>query len=153
MQLAQRIDEGPWPILGAGDLDPETSQPPPSDSAALALARVLRHRRLLVERDPLPADSFDAALRCALTQLITGRDCPPPAGTAPGLRSLRDRISVPRDMPLHAARLLRTALERTAQLDPRDPWGRGPAIPLQHRRDQNPAAFVQARAAALIPGA
>ena len=42
----------------------------------------------------------------------------PPASAAVGLRYLRDRISVPRDMS-HAARALRGALEATAALDVR----------------------------------
>lgn len=66
-----------------------------------------------------------------------------------GLRYLRDRICVPRDMPLHAARRLRQALEATAQRDPARPdpsLGDAAcgeiAIPVQHRRDQDPRAFV-----------
>jgi glutathione S-transferase len=55
------------------------------------------------------------------------------------LRYWRDRISVPRDMPLHAARQLRAALERTAALDGPE---QGPALPVRDRRDQNPAPFV-----------
>jgi len=146
--LALRIDQGPWPVNDPPCVDPETTHPEPPDAAALALARVLRHRATLASRNPLPAGSFDSALRCALTLLVTGQACPPPAGTAPGLRYLRDRISVPRDMPLHAARRLRRSLEHTARLDPLDPTASGPALPLQHRRDQDPAAFLRARSAA-----
>ena len=61
-----------------------------------------------------------------------------------GLRYLRDRISVPRDMPLHAARLLRRSLEATACLDPADPSATGEPIPVQHRRDQDPSPFLGA---------
>jgi glutathione S-transferase len=60
------------------------------------------------------------------------------------LRYLRDRISVPRDMPLHAARRLRQALEHTATLDPETPDGQGPSIPRRHRRDQDPHPFLEA---------
>jgi glutathione S-transferase len=49
-------------------------------------------------------------------------------------------------MPLHAARMLRRSLEATARLDPADPWAAGEPIPLLHRRDQDPAPFLAARA-------
>lgn len=156
--LAARIDQGPWPIGGPGEpasgldfpfLDPETSQPEPADAALVALARVLRHRQPLMERNPLPLEQFEPALRCALTTLVASKvgglaedSLCPPAGSAPGLRYLRDRISVPRDMPLHAARRLRQALEATALRDPADPQGQGAPIPLQHRRDQDPRPFL-----------
>jgi len=146
--LAARIDQGPWPIAQP---DPETSQLEPKDSALVALASVLKHRHTLVERNPLSPELIDPALRCALTTLVGGREgespsggmAIPPAGTAAGLRHLRDRISVPRDMPLHAARRLRQALEATARLDPADPQAQGAPIPLQHRRDQDPKPFLR----------
>jgi glutathione S-transferase len=143
--LAARIDQGPWPI--AGPEDPETSQPEPADAALVALGRVLRHRAAIVARNPLPAERFEPALRCALSVLAAGgvgdaSPLAPPAGSAEGLRYLRDRISVPRDMPLHAARRLRQALEATALQDPSAPGAQGPPIPLQHRRDQDPQPFL-----------
>ncbi|KEF42242.1 MAG: glutathione S-transferase [Cyanobium sp. CACIAM 14] len=144
--LAARIDAGPWPVLGPERPDPETSQSTPADAAATALARVLKHRLTLLERNPLGPEGLDRPLRCALTHLITGRDCPPPAGSASGLRYLRDRICVPRDMPLHAARRLRSSLERTASHDPLDPMAMAEPIPLRHRRDQDPAPFLAVKA-------
>jgi glutathione S-transferase len=156
--LAARIDQGPWPI--SAPLDPETSQPEPPEAAGVALARVLRHRHAIVARNPLPAELFEPALRCALSQLVNtagGAVSPgatfsaattpvatltPPAGSAAGLRYLRDRISVPRDMPLHSARRLRQALEATALRDPADPLAQGTPLPLQHRRDQDPQPFL-----------
>jgi len=145
-QLAERIDHGPWPIGAPGEDDPETSQAEPADSAALALARVLRHRRTLVARygDGGDAESFATALRCALTLLIRGTPCPPPGGTAAGLRSLAQRISVPRDMPLHSARRLRQALLHSAALDPIDTSVPASPLPLHHRRDQDPQPFLLA---------
>jgi glutathione S-transferase len=143
--LAARIDQGPWPIA---DPDPETTQPQPPEAALVALARVLKHRHTLLQRNPLPPELFDPALRAALTALLTPTDlsaiAPPPAGSAPGLRYLRDRISVPRDMPLHSARLLRQALEATALQDSADPARQGEPIPVQHRRDQDPRPFLAA---------
>ena len=141
--------------MGDQPLDPaliDTRQPEPEGAAAEALARVLRHRtRLLAvnpeggRRGPEAADRLDQALRAALTGLIAPQRpaCAPPAGTAAGLRYWRDRISVPRDMSLHAARRLRRALEATASLD--GPAA-GPAIPVRDRRDQDPRPFLPAEA-------
>jgi glutathione S-transferase len=140
--LAARIDAGPWPILGQGMGDPETSQPEPEDASRVALARVLRHRHALLARNPLGPERFDRPLRCALTHLAVGMECIPPSGAAVGLRYLRDRICVPRDMPLHAARRLRQSLEHTACLDPVDPAAPGPALPTRHRQDQDPRPFL-----------
>ncbi|WP_043368432.1 glutathione S-transferase family protein [Cyanobium sp. PCC 7001] len=141
--LAQRIDTGPWPLTMASGADPETSEPEPEDAASVALARMLRHRKVLQQRPALAGEAMDQALRCALTTLIGAGSCPPPPGTAAGLRNLRDRISVPRDMPLQAARRLRQALEATALLDPTAPRVQAPALPLRHRRDQDPRPFLE----------
>lgn len=151
--MAQRIDAGPWPLVAPPGSDPETSQREPPDAAGVALARVLRHRDTLLARNPLGREGLDRPLRCALTLLITGRECPPPAGSAKGLRYLRDRISVPRDMPLHAARRLRRSLESTARLDPADATAQGEPIPVQHRRDQDPSPFLAGanRSAGIAP--
>jgi glutathione S-transferase len=149
--MAARIDQGPWPIGTQVGSDPETSQVEPPDAALIALFRVLKHRQPILERNPLGPERFDPALRCALAALVGGDHQPlsPPPGSAPGLRYLRDRISVPRDMPLHAARRLRQALEATALLDPQasalDALApQGPPIPTSHRRDQDPRPFLGA---------
>jgi glutathione S-transferase len=148
-QLAKRIDSGPWPIVDGEVGDPETSEPTPADltqdnPAHTALARVLRHRAVLLERNPLGAGGFDLPLRTALTALVQHQTLTPPPGSARGLRHLRDRISVPRDMPLHAGRLLRQALERTAAQDPLSPDDQGEPISERHRRDQDPQPFLLA---------
>jgi glutathione S-transferase len=143
-RLAGRIDAGPWPLAMEGGGDPETSQSEPPDSPAVALGRMLRHHATLQQRQDLAGPAMDEALRCALTHLIGGELCRPPAGTARGLRYLRDRISVPRDMPLHAGRRLRQSLEATACADPQDATAQGPPLPLQHRRDQDPRPFLAA---------
>ena len=93
-------------------------------------------------------DVFDEAIRATLTNLLdeTGSfSAIPPKDSAKGLRYLRDRVSVPRDMSIHAARALRLALEKTAALDGD---GEGPPISARDRRDQNPNPFVQAKMAA-----
>lgn len=139
--LATQIDRGPWPL---GSPDPETSQAEPANAAAFALSRVIKHRAAILGRSPLGAEKFDVPLRTALTALIHAKPLPAPAGSAPALRYLRDRISVPRDMPLHAARRLRQALETTASLDPADGTAQGALIPVGHRRDQDPQPFLRA---------
>ena len=141
---ASRIDHGPWLNADGSALagfDAETSEPLQPSHALEALARVCRHRQALISRNLDANERFDPALRTALA-LMLGLPCtPPPVGSAAGLRYLRDRISVPRDMSLLAARCLRQALERTAAFD--GP-AQGPPLSEQHRRDQDPHAFRQA---------
>jgi len=135
-----RVDQGPWPL--AEPADPETSQPPQEGAALEALRRVLRHRHAILAVNPESPQRFNRPLRCALTRLIRGGRCPAPPGAAVGLLYLRDRISVPRDMSLLAARALRQALTEVAQdQDGQDPRS-GPApLPTHHRRDQDPRPF------------
>jgi glutathione S-transferase len=128
-----RVDQGPWEGL------PEVTYPEPETSRAEALHRVVKHRDNLIRVNPADHQLFDVALRCALTRMMTGENCPPPSGSDVALRYLRDRISVPRDMSIYAARRLRSALEATAALAGDD---QPPPIPVQHRRDQNPANFA-----------
>jgi glutathione S-transferase len=99
---------------------------------------VLQHRENLINAHPADDALVDEALRCALTHLLTGERPVPPAGSDAALRYVRDRVNVPRDMSLWAARRLRAALEATAALaGPQQ----GPPIPEQHRRDQDPRPF------------
>lgn len=107
-------------------------------AALLALEPVLRHRLTLMARNPLGV-AFDQPLRAALTLLVQGTPVLPMAGSALGLRYLRDRICVPRDMPLLSGRLLRQALEQTAAFDSDV---QPEAIPSQHRFDQDPRPFL-----------
>lgn len=129
----QRVDNGPWFGL------PDVAYLEPENSRQEALARVLKHRKRIVRANPLDADVFEEALRCALTRLMTEEVCEPPSGSDRGLRYLRDRINVPRDMSIYAAKRLRTAVEETAALAGD---AQGPAIPVRHRQDQNPLDFV-----------
>ena len=156
--VASLIDAGPWPV-SAVPVHPaviETRQPEPQGAALEALGRMLRHRQRLLANHPQGGRSgqeaeqrLAIALRCALTQLIHPDQppCQPPAGTAAALRYLRDRISVPRDMSLHAARRLRRALESTAA---RAGDQQGQPLPTGHRRDQDPRPFL-AQAAPALP--
>ena len=147
-RVSRLIDQGPWPVDHPAVV--ETRQSAPAGAAQEALGRMLRHRQRLLEvnpegqrHSPEAGAALEQALRCALTNLLQAHgDAPvaPPAATAAGLRYWRDRISVPRDMSLHAARLMRTALETTAALAGDQ---QGPELPLQHRRDQNPQPFLQ----------
>lgn len=129
-----RVDRGPWEGL------PDVAYPEPSTSRTEALYRVLQHRANIIRVNPADDAMFEVALRCALTTLMTQQACSPPPGSDGALRYLRDRINVPRDMSIYAAKRLRAALEATAALvGDRS----GPPIPMKHRRDQNPADFAR----------
>ncbi len=135
MQLNKhRVDHGPWFGL------PDVTYPEPENSRQEALCRVIQHRHNMIRVNPAPDAVFDQALRCALTWMMTGKECVPPPGSDSALRYLRDRINVPRDMSIYAAKRLRQALETTAALVGD---GQGPPIPVQHRRDQDPVAFAK----------
>ena len=128
-----RVDGGPWAGL------PDVMYSEPETSKVEALQRVLKHRANIVRVNPANDNLFDEALRCALTHMMTGEKCSPPPKSDRALRYLRDRINVPRDMSIYAAKRLRDALEVTAALVGD---GQGLPIPIQHRRDQNPAEFA-----------
>ncbi|WP_013334533.1 glutathione S-transferase family protein [Gloeothece verrucosa] len=130
-----RVDNGPWFGL------PDVTYPEPETSQQEALQRVLKHRNNLIKVNPCDDTLFDEALRCALTYMITKEVCTPPPDSDIALRYLRDRINVPRDMSIYAAKRLREALETTAALAGDR---QGPPIPLDHRRDQDPANFREA---------
>ncbi len=106
--------------------------------AAIALRRVIKHKERIMAANPIQSKLFDQPLRAALTSMITKNICYSEKNSASALRYLRDRISVPRDMPLISGRLFRQALERTANTDSNDP---GPDIPTRNRLDQNPKQF------------
>ncbi len=130
----QRVDHGPWDGL------PDVAYPEPTSARAEALQRVIKHRDNMIKVNPAADQLGDTALRCALTNMMSGEVCPPPPDADIALRYWRDRISVPRDMSIYAAKRLRTALESTAALAGDRP---GPPIPSQHRRDQDPANFAK----------
>ena len=130
---AALVDRGPWAAV------PEVCGPAPAGAVEEAVRRCAKHRATLalVNADRHPG-RFDEALRAVLTSLLLGSPVQPPAGSALGLRALRDQISVPRDMGVHAARALRQVLEDTAALDSD---AQPPPLPTRHRRDQNAIPF------------
>jgi glutathione S-transferase len=128
-----KVDRGPWTEL------PDATFAEPANSRAEALYRTIKHHENIIRANPAAAQLIDVALRCALTNMITNAECSPPSGSDAALRYLRDRISVPRDMSIYAAKYLRTALEQTAALAGD---AQGTPIPFNHRRDQNPVNFA-----------
>ena len=133
--MVDRIDCGD----GLGEDEASWGDADATLHSRIALQRVLRHRQRLLDLNPLGAARFDQPLRCALTRLVSAGQPQPDHRSALGLRHLRDRISVPRDMPLPAGRLLRKALEATAALDGLEQPRR---LPVRDRFDQDPMPFV-----------
>ena len=135
--FSKNIDTG----SGLGQLelvDFKVDQKSEQQFETLALERVIKHKERIIAVSPMKNKLFDQPLRAALTSMITKKDCRPEKNSASALRYLRDRISVPRDMPLLSGRLFRQALESTANIDGSDS---GPAIPIRNRLDQNPIQF------------
>lgn len=128
-----KVDNGDWFGL------PDVTYTEPETSRAEALSRVIKHHANIIRVNPAEDELFDEALRCALTHMMTGETCKPPAGSDAALRYLRDRINVPRDMSIYAAKRLRQSLEATAALAGNK---QGIPIPFKHRKDQDPANFV-----------
>jgi glutathione S-transferase len=128
-----RVDNGDWDGL------PDALFPEPESARAEALYRTVKHHANLIRVNPADDRLVDTALRCALTNMMNGTDCSPPPGSDAALRYVRDRINVPRDMSIYAARRLRAALEATAALVGN---AQGTPIPFNHRRDQNPLEFA-----------
>jgi len=117
---------------------PESGIPEPEDSKHVALNKVIRHWEQMMTVNPVK--NMDEPLRVALTYMMTDKLEKIPEGTEVGLRYIRDRINVPRDMPIWSARRFRQALEVVASTVSSK---QGPPIPLTHRRDQNPKPFKQ----------
>ncbi len=128
-----RVDEGDWFGL------PDVTYPEPKNSREEALQRVIKHRANIIKVNPEEKELFDEALRCALTNMMTGETCTPPKDSDAALRYLRDRINVPRDMSIYAAKRFRQSLENTAALVGDK---QGIPIPFKHRRDQDPVNFT-----------
>ena len=129
----EKVDSGSWFGL------PDVTYPEPKTSRAEALQRVIKHRQNIIKVNPADEQTIDEALRCALTHMMTEKVCTPPKGSDVALRYLRDRVNVPRDMSIYAAKRLRESLEKTAALAGDR---HAEPIPVRHRYDQNPLNFA-----------
>ena len=107
--------------------------------AKIALNRVIKHKDNLQKVNPFNKESFDESLRSALTHMITGEVRIPEKLSGISLRYLKNRISVPRDMPIISARLLRQSLNKIESLCDNNVIDK---IPLRHRHDQDPRYFI-----------
>ena len=74
-----------------------------------------------------------------LTHMIKGEVLIPKKLSGISLRYLKNRISVPRDMPIISARLLRQSLNKIESLSDINEMDR---IPFRHRYDQDPINFI-----------
>ena len=128
-----RVNNGPWFGL------PDVGYPEPENSREEALQNIIKHQTNITRVNPADDKLFDEALRCALTHMMTGKECVPPPNSDVGLRYLRDRINVPRDMSIYAAKHFRKSLEKTAALAGNE---QPEPLPTRHRRDQNPLNFA-----------
>ncbi len=71
--------------------------------------------------------------------MITGEVLIPKKLSGISLRYLKNRISVPRDMPIISARLLRQSLNKIELLSDINEIDK---IPRKHRYDQDPRNFI-----------
>jgi glutathione S-transferase len=71
--------------------------------------------------------------------MMTGETLIPKKLSGVSLRYLKNRISVPRDMPIISARLLRQSLNKIESLSDINETDK---IPLKHRYDQDPINFI-----------
>jgi len=107
--------------------------------AIFALKRIIKHKNNLIKVNPHDKEYFEESLRSALTHMITGEIRIPEKLSGKSLRYLKNRISVPRDMPIISARLLRQSLNKIELLDQNNEVDK---IPLKHRYDQDPKNFI-----------
>jgi len=130
------VDQGPWDSL------PDVGFGMPEEAKTVALYRTIKHKDNIIQMNPhRDKTAVDEALRAALTRMMTGERVVPPPGGDAALRYVRDRVNVPRDMPIWSAKCFRQALEETAAMGGE---GQGPSIPAKHRRDQDPKLFTGA---------
>jgi glutathione S-transferase len=136
-QVTKRsVDEGPWDAL------PDCSYAQPQDAVEEALAQTLKHKDNIIAANCVKDKAkVEQALLCALTTLVQPQDACPvtDADMAIALIYIRDRVNVPRDMSIWAARRMRTALAQSAAAA--GPV-KAPPIPFEDRYDQQPTQFI-----------
>ena len=71
--------------------------------------------------------------------MVTGEVRVPETISGKSLKYLKNRISVPRDMPIISARLLRQSLNKIELLSDNNNIDK---LPLNHRYDQDPKNFI-----------
>jgi len=106
--------------------------------AKIALKRVIKHKDNLIKVNPYNKESFEESLRSALTHMVTGEVLIPKKLSGISLRYLKNRISVPRDMPIISARLLRQSLNKIESISNINEIDK---IPFRDRYDQDPKNF------------
>tara|TARA_B100001029_G_scaffold171427_1_gene168242 strand:- start:169 stop:1170 length:1002 start_codon:yes stop_codon:yes gene_type:complete len=104
-----------------------------------ALKRVLKHKDNIINANPYEKDLFDESLRSALTYMITSEINKVPSNAEISINYLKNRISVPRDMPILSARLLRKSLNK---IQSNNINSKVDKISDKHRYDQDPAKFI-----------
>lgn len=146
IRCARHCDDGPWETL----LDATYDEP--DDSKIIAVARVVKHRKNILRANPVNRPQLvDAGIRVALTKMCRGVVpgdgeerkllLAAPKDTAKALLYIRDRINVPRDMPIWSARRLRQSLDDVVK-EFADEWRENHvSISHRHRRDQDPRGF------------
>ena len=106
--------------------------------AKYALKRVLKHKENIIKVNPYNKDLFEESLRSALTYMVTGELYRPQYNAGEAIKYLKNRISVPRDMPVISARILRQSLNKIESLSDNKDIEQ---IPVRHRYDQDPINF------------
>ena len=134
IHFSDLIDSG----KGLGDL--EFNQDLDNDYyAKFALRRILKHKDNIINANPYKKDFFEESLRSALTHMMTSEISDTPNKSKISIKYLKNRISVPRDMPIISARLLRQSLNKVESLCNNSQIDK---IPINHRYDQNPSEFT-----------
>jgi len=106
--------------------------------AKYALKRVLKHKENIIKVNPYNKNLFEESLRSALTYMVTGELYKPQYNAGEAIKYLKNRISVPRDMPVISARILRQSLNKIESLSDNKDIEQ---IAVRHRYDQDPRNF------------